>query len=202
MTDADADLRRRAEQWLQAEKASSFPKPDTAALIRDLLAEVVALQQEKARAWGNPEKWMRWCDIRVLERAEAAEAQLQAQATRTAELEQELASPCYCCRADKHHARGGHPAFCQAGCRCWGRCDDPTCCEPVATLIQPGAAQHYVDFAAVREANARAEAAERRLQTLQQALAANTERACKFNCDAESACTCPAHAEYRKAVRQ
>jgi len=39
-------------------------------------------------------------------------------------------SPCYCCVQDRQF-RKGHPAFCEPGCRCWGRCDDPTCCEPV-----------------------------------------------------------------------
>lgn len=38
------------------------------------------------------------------------------------------------------------------------------------------------------------------LQALEKALAANTERACKFNCDAAgTACVCPAHEEYRRA---
>jgi hypothetical protein len=37
--------------------------------------------------------------------------------------------PCYCCRGDRA-SRDGHPAFCQPGCECYGRCDDPSCCEP------------------------------------------------------------------------
>ena len=38
------------------------------------------------------------------------------------------------------------------------------------------------------------------LQGLREALTANTERACRFNCDAESACGCPAHQTYRAAL--
>lgn len=34
------------------------------------------------------------------------------------------------------------------------------------------------------------------------ALKAQTERACRFNCDAESGCDCPAHITYRAALRR
>lgn len=44
-------------------------------------------------------------------------------------LTAQLTDPCYCCRGDRP-PHGGHPAFCQAGCRCYGRCSDPACCEP------------------------------------------------------------------------
>ena len=44
--------------------------------------------------------------------------------------------PCYCCCGDrKPHA--GHPNHCQPGCRCYGRCDDPACCEPDDALPAP-----------------------------------------------------------------
>jgi hypothetical protein len=35
---------------------------------------------------------------------------------------------------------------------------------------------------------------------LREALTEQTERACRFNCDAESACECPAHQDYRAAL--
>jgi hypothetical protein len=37
--------------------------------------------------------------------------------------------PCYCCRGEWDPADGGQPQFCQSGCRCYGRCDNPNCCE-------------------------------------------------------------------------
>jgi hypothetical protein len=41
--------------------------------IEELRAEVSRLREEMAPLY-NTEQWLRWCDIRVLERAEAAEA--------------------------------------------------------------------------------------------------------------------------------
>ena len=35
-----------------------------------------ALNKTRAEIWENPEQWMKWCDLRVLERAEAAEQAL------------------------------------------------------------------------------------------------------------------------------
>lgn|SRR5512146_1265047 len=38
--------------------------------------------------------------------------------------------PCYCCRGEYPLQPGQHPPHCTPGCRCYGHCDDPACCEP------------------------------------------------------------------------
>jgi hypothetical protein len=38
-------------------------------------------------------------------------------------------TPCYCCRGEWDPVDGGHPEYCQSGCRCYGRCDNQNCCE-------------------------------------------------------------------------
>lgn len=40
------------------------------------------------------------------------------------------------------------------------------------------------------------------IRTLERALTKQTERACRFNADAESACQCPAHETYREAAKR
>ena len=94
------DLRRRAEQlvkWATVDIADQFQrfvrKPEldedaqwvSSPHYDALLARVQALEQEnreyatlQADIWDSPAKWMCWCDHRMLERAEAAEAKVQA----------------------------------------------------------------------------------------------------------------------------
>lgn len=105
-------------------------------VLGDLLAAVGALQQEndvlhktRVEIWEKPDKWVRWCDIRILERAEAAEAQLQAlhpylRHKRTCNLSGGMVetSPGFMVRKD---LMPGYKKECTCG---------------LATLTQPGAA--------------------------------------------------------------
>src|SRR3990167_11149791 len=51
---------------------------------------------------------------------------LEFAAERVRGASEQLQEPCYCCRGEKDRA-GQHPWHCAPGCRCYGRCDDPTC---------------------------------------------------------------------------
>lgn len=63
----------------------------------------------------------------------AAEALVDTLMQRCAALEAEVARlrarVCDCCGGNRSFL-DGHPACCSPGCGCWGRCSDPTCCEP------------------------------------------------------------------------
>ena len=56
---------------------------DSEALVRgkivEQMIEIARLTKLETECWSNPEAWMKWCDVRVLERAERAEAELDTQ---------------------------------------------------------------------------------------------------------------------------
>lgn len=83
-----ADLIARLEQTLnEPGGAIQIGKPS----VRELLAalrlaaqreqalaqELAELRKMKAEVWGNYDRWLKWCDSRILERAEAAEARAE-----------------------------------------------------------------------------------------------------------------------------
>ena len=61
-----AELNRRRITALSDAEALARGK------IAEQMIEIVRLTKLKAECWSNPEAWMKWCDIRVLERAEDA----------------------------------------------------------------------------------------------------------------------------------
>lgn len=69
-------IRQRCHRWLHTPQELTI---EVASALADdvlaLLAEVERLGALETTVWQNPETWMQWCDVRVLERAEAAEAQ-------------------------------------------------------------------------------------------------------------------------------
>ena len=75
---------------------------DSEALARGKIAEqmieIARLTKLETECWSNPEAWMKWCDVRVLERVERAETEvlilrndLATYAERIADLEAERA---------------------------------------------------------------------------------------------------------------
>ena len=61
-----AELNRRRITALSDAEALARGK------IAEQMIEIARLTKLKAECWSNPEAWMKWCDIRVLERAEDA----------------------------------------------------------------------------------------------------------------------------------
>ena len=49
---------------------------EAAAALAELRKENARLSKLETECWSNPEAWMKWCDVRVLERAEHAEAEV------------------------------------------------------------------------------------------------------------------------------
>lgn len=74
MTDS-ASLRVLADEcWPELTEPCSHLAYRTATALR-AAADDLEMYVTRARdIWDNPDKWMRWCDVKVLERAEAAEA--------------------------------------------------------------------------------------------------------------------------------
>ena len=66
-------------------------------------------------------------------------SQIAALQGEVATLKAEAADPCYCCRGDRRQPEGGHPAYCASGCRCYGHCADPECCDPEDSIASPSA---------------------------------------------------------------
>ena len=60
----------------ELDAALSAERPQQRHELAALQRELGQLRQRASEIWDNPEQWMRWCDIRVLERAETAEASL------------------------------------------------------------------------------------------------------------------------------
>jgi hypothetical protein len=68
----DAADTYRAEAWGHA--ATWMERAEAAECqIQAAEQELTRLRRTEVEVWQNPEQWMKWCDIRVLERAEAAE---------------------------------------------------------------------------------------------------------------------------------
>ena len=93
-----------SERTGQNEIGASGPVADTAQLdakriepcygqcgIAALKAELDILRTRNTEVWSNPEKWMRWCDHRILERAEVAEASIAELREEHQRLKKELA---------------------------------------------------------------------------------------------------------------
>jgi hypothetical protein len=66
---------RNLQQAHLSEKGNAEQAESTLASLR---AELASLHQMRIEIWENPQKWMRWCDHKVLERAEQAESALTA----------------------------------------------------------------------------------------------------------------------------
>ena len=107
---------------------------DSEALARGKIAEqmieIARLTKLETECWSNPEAWMKWCDVRVLECAERAEAEVarlkdalrQANGVRdvfasavVAQAMQDIdpakVKPCDCVRPEIH----GHQLLCKHG---------------------------------------------------------------------------------------
>ena len=96
--------------------------PDCDALV--VIADAALARAEKVLA-RMPRECFAECSL--AEETEGVVRELVLLASlRGAEQPQE---PCDCCRGEKDKP-GQHPFHCSPGCRCYGRCDDPTCCEP------------------------------------------------------------------------
>lgn len=74
MTDID-DLIARLERAGQSPMPSVFVVREAADALREQQAKIARLQKLEQQCWTSPEQWMAWCDIRMLERSEKAEAE-------------------------------------------------------------------------------------------------------------------------------
>jgi len=70
----------QAREDMQQAAAALVQMRDSEALARGKIAEqmieIERLTKLETECWSNPEAWMKWCDVRVLERAEHAEAEV------------------------------------------------------------------------------------------------------------------------------
>lgn len=105
MTDVERSARLQTEiaDWLATAMNSTAMTWDgkpaiPIALMKEALATITALEKLKHEVFDNPELWMKWCDHRVLERAEADAAALTVARARITQLEQEkYTAPCRKC---------------------------------------------------------------------------------------------------------
>lgn len=142
-TDLRARLRQAAD--LEDERRTTPWNRPLEKLLRDAEAEIARLTQEldelltlRTEVFENPQKWMRWCDKRVLERAEAAEADRDAARRATKELRAYVRHKPECPQAydersinwlhTEEHLDDGAMEDCgHAACRAWCRSANPAC---------------------------------------------------------------------------
>ena len=71
-----ADLIKINNKWAGEWDQMREERDGMLAVIAEQMIEIARLTKLETECWSNPEAWMKWCDVRVLERVERAETEV------------------------------------------------------------------------------------------------------------------------------